>query len=115
MKYEDLIRKIFKNYKSKRELKKDLEYYSEYFRKQPVKIVGKPLDFMNVKCCRYIDPYDINLLNQQEKDAAYERIIHDMQREMFDYIVDSKAFKFYREFDNYEYKEKFVGFIQVVK
>lgn len=113
MKYENLIRKIFKNYKSKRELKQELKkLYSE-----PPKIIYKEqkLNLMNLKCTRLIDPYDINLLNQQERDLAYERLKHDMEREMFNYILDSKAFKFYKEFDNYEYKEKLTGFIQVVR
>ena len=112
MKYEDLIRKIFKNYRSKRELKQDLE---QLRRSEPVKIVKEPLELIDIKCCRLIDPLDINLLNQSEKDLAYEKIIHDMQREMFDNILDSKAFKIYKEFDNYEFREKIVGFIRVVK
>ena len=111
MKYEDLIRKIFKNYKSKRELRQELNQLAS----EPPKIVKERLDLMNIKCTRFVDPTDINLLNQQERDLAYERIKHDMEREMFDYILDSKAFKFYKEFDNYEFRDKLVGFIQVVR
>lgn len=112
MKYEDVIRKIFKNYKSKRELRQELEL----LRNEPVKIIKETFDLMNVKCTRLIDPYDMHLLGSEaEKDLAYGRIRHSMEREMFNYILDSGAFKIYREFDNYEHKEKLTGFIQVVR
>lgn len=114
MKYEDVIRKIFKNYKSKRELRQELKQLAS----EPPKIIYKEqkLDLVTLKCTRLVDLDDMHLLGSEaEKDLAYGRIRHSMERQMFNYILDSGAFKIYREFDDYEFKDKLVGFIQVVR
>jgi hypothetical protein len=114
MKYEDLIRKIFKNYKSKRELRQELKELAS----EPPKVIYKEqkLDLVTLKCTRLVDPYELHHLGSEaERDLAYGRIRHDMEREMFDYLINSKAIKFYSEFDNYEFKEKLTGFMQVAR
>ena len=114
MKYEDLIRKIFKKYKSKRELRQELnQLYNE-----PPKVIYKEqkLDLVTLKCTRLVDPYELHSLGSEaERDLAYGRIRHSMERQMFDYILKSGAFKIYREFDDYEFKEKFIGCVQVMR
>jgi hypothetical protein len=85
---------------------------------EPPKVIYKEqkLDLLNLKCTRLVDRYDLHLLGSEaERDLAYERIRHDMEREMFDYLIDSKAIKFCSEFDNYEFKERLTGFLQVVR
>lgn len=90
----------------------------EQLANEPVKIVYKEsnLDLVTINCKRLVDPYEIRSLgSQEERDLAYERIRHSMEREMFEYIVKSGAFKIYEEFDDYEYKEKFIERIQVMR
>lgn len=114
MKYEDIIRKIFKSYKSKRELRQELKQLAS----EPPKVVYKEvkLDLLTLKCDRLVDPYELHSLGSEaERDLAYGSIQHSMEREMFDYILKSGAFKIYREFDIYEHKEKLTGFIRVVR
>lgn len=115
MKYEDIIRKIFKNYKSKREMKKELEQLLELYKNEPVKIIREKVDVIPIKCERRIDRYEINWLNEHEKDAVHERIKYSIKKEMFDYLIDNNIIKFTEEINHYEDCVKLTGFMQVVR
>lgn len=113
MKYEEIIRKIFKNYKSKRELYKELDIKNN--QAVPVKIIDKTSDIVSIKCKRAIDRYDMNYLNEQERNIQYEKIEYEIKREMFDYILDNNLVKIHRQLNPYENTEEFIAFLEVVR
>ena len=118
MKYEDIIRKFFKTYKSKREMKNELERVKNELgrvAKEPVKIIRETCDVIPIKCKRRIDRYDINYLNEQEKDAMYARVKYSIEKEMFNYLIENKIIKFEEIPNFYDGVTELIGYMKVVR
>lgn len=81
----------------------------------PVRIINKTADIIPIRCKRSIDRYDINYLNERERNIQYEKIEYEIKREIFDYIVDNNLIKIHRQVNAYENTEEFIGFLEVVR
>lgn len=115
MKYEEIIRKFIKSYKSKRELKNELEKYKNEYSINCINYMTSIHKIENINCKYSIDRYDVNYLNEQQRNIQYEQIMYNIKREMFEYIVDNNLIKIHKQFNVYENKEEFIGFLQIVR
>lgn len=119
MKYEEIIRKFIKSYKSKRELKNELEVLERYkineYKTNVIKITTDTREIIPIVCKRSINRFEINYLNEQERNTMYERIKYGIQRELFDYLVENNLVEFRVESNLYECCDEFIGTMKVVR
>lgn len=116
MKYEDLIRKIFKKYKSKRELKKELEQlFERYITQKPVKIIRETYDVIPIECKYKIDKNNIIFSNELEKNEIFKRAKYSIEKEIFDYLIDENIINFKEQVNQYENAVELIGFMKAVR
>lgn len=115
MTYEEMIRKIFKNYKSKRELKCELEAHKNDYKIDTIKTTKTTCEIIPIKCIRTIPQCNINYLNKEARDIVYKRIDYEIKREMFEYIINNDLIKMHRQFNVYDNAEEFIAYLEVVR